>query len=56
VERPSERKRNNPYDIAPLRKILGVHPAPEDPDYLKELKNEAYNFLRVSDAFYGCLW
>ncbi|KAJ9091385.1 hypothetical protein QFC21_007024 [Naganishia friedmannii] len=46
VERPSERKRNNPYDIAPLRKILGLHPLPEDPDYLKELKNEAYNFLR----------
>ncbi|KAJ9119013.1 hypothetical protein QFC22_003502 [Naganishia vaughanmartiniae] len=46
VDRPSERKRNNPYDIAPLRKILGVHPVPEDPDYLKELKNEAYNFLR----------
>ncbi|KAJ9105470.1 hypothetical protein QFC21_001841 [Naganishia friedmannii] len=45
-ERPSERKRNNPYDVAPLRKILGLHVEPEDPDYVKELKNETYNFLR----------
>ncbi|KAJ9114071.1 hypothetical protein QFC22_005891 [Naganishia vaughanmartiniae] len=46
LERPSERKRNNPYDIAPLRRILGLHVIPEDPDFMKELKNEAYNFLR----------
>lgn len=50
IERPTERKRNNPYDIAPLRKILGLEVMEVDPDVLKELKNETYNYLRVSQA------
>lgn len=48
IDRPSERKRNNPYDIAPLRKVLGLEVCESDPDVLKELKNETYNYLRVS--------
>lgn len=47
VDRPSERKRNNPYEVAPLRQVLGLEVSASDPDLLKELKNETYNYLRV---------
>ncbi|KAJ9097523.1 hypothetical protein QFC20_006180 [Naganishia adeliensis] len=46
VDRPSEHKRNNPYEVAPLRQVLGLEVLASDPDVLKELKNETYNYLR----------
>lgn len=47
IERPSEAG-DNDYDIAPTRRVLGLDLLPSDPDLFKILKNQTWNYLRVS--------
>ncbi|KAI5448991.1 hypothetical protein NCC49_005701 [Naganishia albida] len=47
IERPAE-ARDNGYDIAPTRRVLGLELLPSDPELVKILKNQTWNFLRES--------
>ncbi|KAJ9100876.1 hypothetical protein QFC20_005365 [Naganishia adeliensis] len=47
IERPSEAG-DNDYDVAPTRRVLGLDLLPGDPDLVKILKNQTWNYLRAS--------